>query len=109
MLATVHKGGKIDETEIPPSVACGAPSVPSQPHASPAVSPDQHESDSAVDMSPVSVETDPVVMDPAPNTREESSGLPSPACLSSPDEEHTGSAVETLSSESSAATATHYS
>ncbi|KAA0719048.1 Coiled-coil and C2 domain-containing protein 1B [Triplophysa tibetana] len=94
MLATVHKGGKIDETEIPPSVACGAPSVPSQPHASPAVSPDQPESDSAVDMSPVSVETDPVVMDPAPNTREESSGLPSPASLSSPDEEHTGSAVE---------------
>ncbi|XP_056597920.1 coiled-coil and C2 domain-containing protein 1B isoform X2 [Triplophysa dalaica] len=97
MLATVHKGGKVDETEIPPSVACGAPSVPSQPHASPAVSPDQHESDSAVDMSPVSVETDPIVMDPVPNTREESSGLPSPASLSSPDEEHTGSAVETLS------------
>ncbi|KAI7810192.1 putative coiled-coil and C2 domain-containing protein 1B, partial [Triplophysa rosa] len=97
MLATVHKGGKIDETEIPPAVACGAPSVPSQPHASPAVSPDQHESDSAVDMSPVSVETAPVVMDPAPNTREESSGIASPASLSSPDEERTGSAVETLS------------
>lgn len=98
MLATVRKGGKIDETEISPPVACGAPSGPSQPQAPPAVSPDQHEdSDSAVDMSPVSVETAPVVMDPAPNTREESSGLTSPASLSSPDEEHIGSAVETLS------------
>lgn len=100
MLATVRKGGKIDETEIPPSVACGTPSGPSQPQAPPAVSPDQHEeSDSAVDMSPVSVETAPVVMGPAPNTREESSGLTSPAALSSPDKEHVDSAVETLSSE----------
>lgn len=88
MLATVRKGGKIDETEIPPPVA-GATCGPNQPPAQSAVSPD-----SAVDISPVSVEMAPVLMDPTLNTREESSGLPSPASLSVPDEEHTGKAVE---------------
>uniref|UniRef100_A0A673N5F7 Coiled-coil and C2 domain-containing protein 1B n=1 Tax=Sinocyclocheilus rhinocerous TaxID=307959 RepID=A0A673N5F7_9TELE len=47
MLASVRKGGKIDETEIPPPVACGASGGPSRPPA-PAASPDQHgECDSA--------------------------------------------------------------
>uniref|UniRef100_A0A9J7Y0I5 Coiled-coil and C2 domain-containing protein 1B n=1 Tax=Cyprinus carpio carpio TaxID=630221 RepID=A0A9J7Y0I5_CYPCA len=75
MLALVRKGGKIDETEIPPPVACGASGGPSRPPA-PAASPDQHgESDSAVEISPVSAEAAPVVMDPASNTKDESSGL----------------------------------
>ncbi|XP_073709406.1 coiled-coil and C2 domain-containing protein 1B isoform X1 [Misgurnus anguillicaudatus] len=87
MLATVRKGGKIDETEIPPPVA-GVTCGPNQPPAQSAVSPD-----SAVDISPVSVETAPVLMDQTLNTREESSGLPSPASLSCPDEEHSGKAV----------------
>ncbi|XP_051736986.1 coiled-coil and C2 domain-containing protein 1B isoform X2 [Ctenopharyngodon idella] len=94
MLASVRKGGKIDETEIPPPVACGASGGPSQPPA-PAVSPDQHwESDSAVDISPVSTEAAAVVMDPSLNTRDESSGVTSPASLSSPEGEHAGSAAE---------------
>nr|XP_055058525.1 coiled-coil and C2 domain-containing protein 1B isoform X2 [Misgurnus anguillicaudatus] len=88
MLATVRKGGKIDETEIPPPVA-GVTCGPNHPPAQSAVSPD-----SAVDISPVSVETTPVLMDQTLNTREESSGLPSPASLSCPDEEHSGKAVE---------------
>uniref|UniRef100_A0A8C2EV33 Coiled-coil and C2 domain-containing protein 1B n=1 Tax=Cyprinus carpio TaxID=7962 RepID=A0A8C2EV33_CYPCA len=59
MLALVRKGGKIDETEIPPPVACGASGGPSRPPA-PAASPDQHgESDSAVEISPVSAEAAP--------------------------------------------------
>uniref|UniRef100_A0A8C2B0U6 Coiled-coil and C2 domain-containing protein 1B n=1 Tax=Cyprinus carpio TaxID=7962 RepID=A0A8C2B0U6_CYPCA len=75
MLALVRKGGKIDETEIPPPVACGASGGPSRPPA-PAASPDQHgECDSAVEISPVSAEAAPVVMDPASNTKDESSGL----------------------------------
>ncbi|XP_067220224.1 coiled-coil and C2 domain-containing protein 1B isoform X2 [Chanodichthys erythropterus] len=94
MLASVRKGGKIDETEIPPPVACGASGGPSQPPA-PAVSPDQHgESDSAVDISPVSAEAAAVVMDPSLNTRDESSGVMSPASLSSPEGEHAGSGAE---------------
>uniref|UniRef100_A0A9J7YXW6 Coiled-coil and C2 domain-containing protein 1B n=1 Tax=Cyprinus carpio carpio TaxID=630221 RepID=A0A9J7YXW6_CYPCA len=88
MLALVRKGGKIDETEIPPPVACGASGGPSRPPA-PAASPDQHgESDSAVEISPVSAEAAPVVMDPASNTKDESSGVTSPASLSSPEGEH---------------------
>uniref|UniRef100_A0A673N6E0 Coiled-coil and C2 domain-containing protein 1B n=1 Tax=Sinocyclocheilus rhinocerous TaxID=307959 RepID=A0A673N6E0_9TELE len=75
MLASVRKGGKIDETEIPPPVACGASGGPSRPPA-PAASPDQHgECDSAVEISPVSAEAAPVVMGPASNTKDESSGL----------------------------------
>uniref|UniRef100_A0A671RU32 Coiled-coil and C2 domain-containing protein 1B n=1 Tax=Sinocyclocheilus anshuiensis TaxID=1608454 RepID=A0A671RU32_9TELE len=73
MLASVRKGGKIDETEIPPPVACGASGGPSRPPA-PAASPDQHgECDSAVEISPVSAEAAPVVMGPASNTTDESS------------------------------------
>uniref|UniRef100_A0A672QFU9 Coiled-coil and C2 domain-containing protein 1B n=1 Tax=Sinocyclocheilus grahami TaxID=75366 RepID=A0A672QFU9_SINGR len=60
MLASVRKGGKIDETEIPPPVACGASGGPNRPPA-PAASPDQHgECDSAVEISPVSAEAAPV-------------------------------------------------
>uniref|UniRef100_A0A672QFZ9 Coiled-coil and C2 domain-containing protein 1B n=1 Tax=Sinocyclocheilus grahami TaxID=75366 RepID=A0A672QFZ9_SINGR len=74
MLASVRKGGKIDETEIPPPVACGASGGPNRPPA-PAASPDQHgECDSAVEISPVSAEAAPVVMGPASNTKDESSG-----------------------------------
>uniref|UniRef100_A0A8C2GRD9 Coiled-coil and C2 domain-containing protein 1B n=1 Tax=Cyprinus carpio TaxID=7962 RepID=A0A8C2GRD9_CYPCA len=88
MLALVRKGGKIDETEIPPPVACGASGGPSRPPA-PAASPDQHgECDSAVEISPVSAEAAPVVMDPASNTKDESSGVTSPASLASPEGEH---------------------
>ncbi|XP_073704319.1 coiled-coil and C2 domain-containing protein 1B [Garra rufa] len=91
MLASVRKGGKIDEAEIPPPVACGASGGPSRPPA-PAASPDEHgECDSAVEISPVSAEAAPVVMDPASNTKEESSGVTSPASLSSPEGEHTAS------------------
>ncbi|KTF86981.1 hypothetical protein cypCar_00015053 [Cyprinus carpio] len=94
MLALVRKGGKIDETEIPPPVACGASGGPSRPPA-PAASPDQHgESDSAVEISPVSAEAAPVVMDPASNTKDESSGVTSPASLSSPEGEHAASGTE---------------
>ncbi|XP_051555349.1 coiled-coil and C2 domain-containing protein 1B-like isoform X1 [Myxocyprinus asiaticus] len=101
MLASVRKGGKIDETEIPPPVACGASSGPIWPPSPPATLPDhgEHgESDSAVEISPVSVES--VVMDPAPNAREESSGLTSPPSRSSPDEENAGSAAESPSVDS---------
>uniref|UniRef100_A0A672QFY8 Coiled-coil and C2 domain-containing protein 1B n=1 Tax=Sinocyclocheilus grahami TaxID=75366 RepID=A0A672QFY8_SINGR len=88
MLASVRKGGKIDETEIPPPVACGASGGPNRPPA-PAASPDQHgECDSAVEISPVSAEAAPVVMGPASNTKDESSGVTSPASLSSPEREH---------------------
>ncbi|XP_077078576.1 coiled-coil and C2 domain-containing protein 1B isoform X3 [Siphateles boraxobius] len=94
MLASVRKGGKIDETEIPPPVACGASDGPSRPPA-PAVSPDQHgESDSAVEISPVSSEAAPIVMDQALNSRDESSGVTSPASLSSPEGERAGSGTE---------------
>ncbi|KAG1969295.1 coiled-coil and C2 domain-containing protein 1B [Pimephales promelas] len=94
MLASVRKGGKIDETEIPPPVACGASDGPIRPPA-PAVSPDQHgESDSAVEISPVSSEAVPVVMDTALNHRDESSGVTSPASLTSPEGEHAGSGTE---------------
>lgn len=94
MLATVRKGGKIDESEIPPPVACGGPGGPSQPPA-PAVSPDdQGECDSAVEISPVSAEAAPVVMDSESNTRDESSGVTSPASLSSPEGEHARSEAE---------------
>lgn len=94
MLASVRKGGKIDEIEIPPPVACGASDGPSRPPA-PAVSPDQHgESDSAVEISPVSSEAAPVFMDPALNSRDESSGVTSPVSLSSPEGEHSGSGTE---------------
>uniref|UniRef100_A0A8C2B0P1 Coiled-coil and C2 domain-containing protein 1B n=1 Tax=Cyprinus carpio TaxID=7962 RepID=A0A8C2B0P1_CYPCA len=94
MLALVRKGGKIDETEIPPPVACGASGGPSRPPA-PAASPDQHgECDSAVEISPVSAEAAPVVMDPASNTKDESSGVTSPASLASPEGEHAASGTE---------------
>lgn len=94
MLATVRKGGKIDESEIPPPVACRGPGGPSQPPA-PAVSPDdQGECDSAVEISPVSAEAAPVVMDSESNTRDESSGVTSPASLSSPEGEHARSEAE---------------
>ncbi|XP_043119738.1 coiled-coil and C2 domain-containing protein 1B isoform X2 [Puntigrus tetrazona] len=89
MLASLRKGGKIDETEIPPPVACGASGGPSRPSA-PAASPD----DSAVEISPVSAEAAPVVMDPASNTKEESSGVTSPASLSSPEGERVASGTE---------------
>ncbi|XP_050982542.1 coiled-coil and C2 domain-containing protein 1B isoform X2 [Labeo rohita] len=93
MLASVRKGGKIDEAEIPPPVACGA-SGPSQPPA-PAASPDEHgECDSAVGISPISAEAAPVVMDPASNTKDESSGVTSPASLSSPEGEHIASGTQ---------------
>lgn len=109
MLASVRKGGKIDETEIPPPVACGASGGPSQPPA-PAVSPDQHgESDSAVDISPISAEAAAVVMDPSLNTRDESSGVTSPASLSSPEGEHAGSGAELHLGQSSASVATDHS
>uniref|UniRef100_A0A672QFC2 Coiled-coil and C2 domain-containing protein 1B n=1 Tax=Sinocyclocheilus grahami TaxID=75366 RepID=A0A672QFC2_SINGR len=94
MLASVRKGGKIDETEIPPPVACGASGGPNRPPA-PAASPDQHgECDSAVEISPVSAEAAPVVMGPASNTKDESSGVTSPASLSSPEREHASSGTE---------------
>ncbi|XP_056329318.1 coiled-coil and C2 domain-containing protein 1B isoform X2 [Danio aesculapii] len=94
MLATVRKGGKIDESEIPPPVACGGPSGPSQPPG-PAVSPDeQGECDSAVEISPVSPEAAPVVMDSESNIRDESSGVTSPASLSSPEGDLASSEAE---------------
>lgn len=94
MLATVRKGGKIDESEIPPPVACGGPVGSSRPPA-PAVSPDeQEECDSAVEISPVSAEAAPVVMDTESNIRDESSGVTSPASLSSPEGEHASSEAE---------------
>ncbi|XP_067310128.1 coiled-coil and C2 domain-containing protein 1B isoform X2 [Pseudorasbora parva] len=94
MLSSVRKGGKIDETEIPPPVACGASGGPSHPPVL-AVSPDQQgESDSAVEISPVSMEAAPIVMDSALNTRDESSGVTSPASLSSPEGEHAGHDTE---------------
>ncbi|XP_016327973.1 coiled-coil and C2 domain-containing protein 1B-like isoform X2 [Sinocyclocheilus anshuiensis] len=91
MLASVRKGGKIDETEIPPPVACGVSGSPSRPPV-PAASPDQHgECDRAVEISPISAEAVSVVMDPASNTKDESSGVASPASLSSPEGEHAAS------------------
>ncbi|KAI5608918.1 coiled-coil and C2 domain-containing protein 1B isoform X2, partial [Silurus asotus] len=55
MLATLRKGGKINEAEIPPPVASGNPSAP------PTAPPEHHEeSDSAVETSPVTPETDSV-------------------------------------------------
>uniref|UniRef100_A0A4W4FRE3 Coiled-coil and C2 domain-containing protein 1B n=1 Tax=Electrophorus electricus TaxID=8005 RepID=A0A4W4FRE3_ELEEL len=61
MLASTRKGGKINEAEIPPPVACGPPGVPAR--APPVTlmpeleSPEEHgESDSAVDVSPMSGE-----------------------------------------------------
>uniref|UniRef100_A0A3B1JFJ3 Coiled-coil and C2 domain-containing protein 1B n=1 Tax=Astyanax mexicanus TaxID=7994 RepID=A0A3B1JFJ3_ASTMX len=80
MLTTVRKGGKINESEIPPPVACGAPSDLAPPPA-PLPSPDrQAESDSAVEISPVSVkassvsaETSSVSMEPAATSEEEAS------------------------------------
>ncbi|XP_016398957.1 coiled-coil and C2 domain-containing protein 1B-like isoform X1 [Sinocyclocheilus rhinocerous] len=94
MLASVRKGGKIDETEIPPPVACGVSGSPSRPPV-PAASPDQHgECDSAVEISPISAEAVSVVMDPASNTKDDSSGVASPASLSSPQGEHAASGAE---------------
>ncbi|XP_053507285.1 coiled-coil and C2 domain-containing protein 1B [Ictalurus furcatus] len=61
MLASVRKGGKINEAEIPPPVASGNRGDAVPPSASPtsAPSPPEHneESDSAVETSPVSTET----------------------------------------------------
>ncbi|XP_022524020.2 coiled-coil and C2 domain-containing protein 1B isoform X1 [Astyanax mexicanus] len=106
MLTTVRKGGKINESEIPPPVACGAPSdlaPPPAPLPAPAAgtpspeleSPDrQAESDSAVEISPVSVkassvsaETSSVSMEPAATSEEEAS------CSASPEEEEPKGAV----------------
>ncbi|KAK3534825.1 hypothetical protein QTP86_026432 [Hemibagrus guttatus] len=57
MLASVRKGGKINEAEIPPPVASGNRVPPSAPPTS-APSPPEHpeESDSAVETTPVSPE-----------------------------------------------------
>lgn len=109
MLASVRKGGKIDETEIPPPVACGASGGPSRTPA-PAASPDQlGECDSAVEISPVSAEAAPVVMDPASNTKDESSGVTSPASLSSPEGEHAASGTALHLGQSSAFVTTYHS
>lgn len=57
MLASVRKGGKINEAEIPPPVASGNPVPPSAPPTSAASPPEhQEESDSAVETTPVSPE-----------------------------------------------------
>uniref|UniRef100_A0A4W4FRA5 Coiled-coil and C2 domain-containing protein 1B n=1 Tax=Electrophorus electricus TaxID=8005 RepID=A0A4W4FRA5_ELEEL len=68
MLASTRKGGKINEAEIPPPVACGPPGVPAR--APPVTlmpeleSPEEHgESDSAVDVSPMSGEMSLVSME----------------------------------------------
>uniref|UniRef100_A0AAR2M3D7 Coiled-coil and C2 domain-containing protein 1B n=1 Tax=Pygocentrus nattereri TaxID=42514 RepID=A0AAR2M3D7_PYGNA len=65
MLSSVRKGGKINEAEIPPPVSCGVPDGPPRPPAPAAgaatpelESPEEHaESDSAVETTPVSMET----------------------------------------------------
>lgn len=107
MLASVRKGGKIDETEIPPPVACGASGGPSR---APAALPDQlGECDSAVEISPVSAEAAPVFMDPVSNTKDKSSGVTSPASLSSPEGEHEASGTELHLGQSSAFVTTNHS
>ncbi|XP_062843686.1 coiled-coil and C2 domain-containing protein 1B isoform X2 [Trichomycterus rosablanca] len=55
MLATVRKGGKINEAEIPPPVASGTRTEAPRPPASTAAAPSPPES--AVDVSPVAQET----------------------------------------------------
>ncbi|KAI5092575.1 coiled-coil and C2 domain-containing protein 1B isoform X2, partial [Silurus meridionalis] len=61
MLATLRKGGKINEAEIPPPVASGNRGDAAPPSAPPTAAPEHHEeSDSAVETSPVSPETDSV-------------------------------------------------
>ncbi|XP_058274515.1 coiled-coil and C2 domain-containing protein 1B isoform X1 [Hemibagrus wyckioides] len=98
MLASVRKGGKIKEAEIPPPVASGNPVPPSAPPTS-APSPPEHqeESDSAVETTPVSpeniavpllpevkvslAETSPVSMETAAvsaTSRDSPSGVTSP-------------------------------
>ncbi|XP_076837825.1 coiled-coil and C2 domain-containing protein 1B isoform X2 [Brachyhypopomus gauderio] len=92
MLASVRKGGKIDEAEIPPPVACGAPSGPARAPPPPPVtlspepeSPEHHgESDSAVDVSPMSEEMSLVSMEAAVSSAETLS------CATSPEEKHAG-------------------
>ncbi|XP_030629873.1 coiled-coil and C2 domain-containing protein 1B [Chanos chanos] len=95
MLASVRKGRKIDESEIPPPVATGASSRSTQP--SPGAKEQealeqQGESDSAVEISPVSIE-------PSPSSEEEPSRtvLPAPGSTkSAAEEEHTASTAESL-------------
>ncbi|KAM9440166.1 coiled-coil and C2 domain-containing protein 1B isoform 1-T4 [Clarias gariepinus] len=57
MLATMRKGGKINEAEIPPPVASGSRNDAVPPSTPPAAAPSPSESDSAVETSPVSPET----------------------------------------------------
>ncbi|TRZ00794.1 hypothetical protein DNTS_017265 [Danionella cerebrum] len=84
MLSSVRKGVKIAESEIPPPVACGGSSRP----PAPAMAPDQQiEYDSAVETSPVSPEEALVVISSTSGSRDESSGVTSPASLSSPEGE----------------------
>uniref|UniRef100_A0AAR2JTU2 Coiled-coil and C2 domain-containing protein 1B n=1 Tax=Pygocentrus nattereri TaxID=42514 RepID=A0AAR2JTU2_PYGNA len=72
MLSSVRKGGKINEAEIPPPVSCGVPDGPPRPPAPAAgaatpelESPEEHaESDSAVETTPVSMETASISMQP---------------------------------------------
>ncbi|XP_072524712.1 coiled-coil and C2 domain-containing protein 1B [Salminus brasiliensis] len=103
MLSSLRKGGKINEAEIPPPVASGAPGGPTRAPAPAADTPtpelespeQQTESDSAVEISPVSVkassvsvETSSVSMEPAASSEEEAS------CTASPEEEHAGGVPE---------------
>uniref|UniRef100_A0AAR2IS88 Coiled-coil and C2 domain-containing protein 1B n=1 Tax=Pygocentrus nattereri TaxID=42514 RepID=A0AAR2IS88_PYGNA len=78
MLSSVRKGGKINEAEIPPPVSCGVPDGPPRPPAPAAgaatpelESPEEHaESDSAVETTPVSMETASISMQPAASSEE---------------------------------------
>lgn len=103
MLASVRKGGKINEAEIPPPVASGncAATSPSSPPTSMPSPPE--ESDSAVETSPVSpetisvpalpkvkvssAETLPVFVETATASEELSVSSTGPSCVTSPEEE----------------------
>ncbi|KAK1790695.1 hypothetical protein P4O66_014555 [Electrophorus voltai] len=98
MLTSTRKGGKINEAEIPPPVACGPPGVPAR--APPVTlmpeleSPEEHgESDSAVDVSPMSGEMSLVSMEAAVSSEETFS------CATSPEEKHAGGVPESDSAE----------
>ncbi|XP_066508393.1 coiled-coil and C2 domain-containing protein 1B-like isoform X1 [Hoplias malabaricus] len=95
MLSSVRKGGKINEAEIPPPVASGAPAAGKTPELD---SPEQHvESDSALETSPVSMETASISMETASVSMETVSASVSmepvanieeqPSSAASPDEE----------------------
>ncbi|XP_037387049.1 coiled-coil and C2 domain-containing protein 1B [Pygocentrus nattereri] len=96
MLSSVRKGGKINEAEIPPPVSCGVPDGPPRPPAPAAgaatpelESPEEHaESDSAVETTPVSMETASISMQPAASSEE------GPSCTASPEEEQGGGVSE---------------